>query len=85
MKIVILDGHTANPGDLSWEALETLGEVTVYDRTPDELIVERSAGADVLVTNKTPLWAETIAQLPDLKFITVLATGYNVVDLAAAA
>ena len=85
MKIVVLDGHTANPGDLSWEALEVLGDVTVYDRTPDELIVERSAGADVLVTNKTPLWAETIAQLPDLKFITVLATGYNVVDLAAAA
>jgi glycerate dehydrogenase len=72
MKIVVLDSYTANPGD-------------VYDRTPDELIVERSAGADVLVTNKTPLFKDTIEQLPDLKFISVLATGVNNVDLAAAA
>ena len=85
MKIVILDGHTANPGDQSWDVLESLGQVVVYDRTPDELIVERSAGADVLVTNKTPLFKDTLEQLPDLKFISVLATGVNNVDLQAAA
>ena len=85
MKIVVLDGQTANPGDLSWDRLEALGDVTVYDRTPDALIVERSAGAEVLVTNKTPLWVETIGQLPDLKFISVLATGVNNVDLDFAA
>ncbi len=85
MKIVVLDGHTANPGDQSWDVLEALGEVVVYDRTPDEQIIERSAGADVLVTNKTPLMKESLAQLPDLKFISVLATGVNNVDLEAAA
>lgn len=85
MKIVILDGHTANPGDLSWDVLEALGEVVVYDRTADDEILVRSAGADVLVTNKTPLMKETLTQLPDLKFISVLATGVNNVDLVAAA
>lgn len=85
MKIVILDGHTANPGDQSWDVLESFGDLTVYDRTPDELVVERAAGADVLVANKTPLFEETLTQLPDLKFVSVLATGVNNVDLAFAA
>lgn len=84
MKLVVLDGFTMNPGDLVWDALESLGEMTVYERTPGELILERSAGADILLTNKTPLTRETIAALPALRFIDVLATGYNVVDLAAA-
>ncbi|MCI0498849.1 MAG: D-2-hydroxyacid dehydrogenase [Planctomycetales bacterium] len=84
MKIVILDGFTLNPGDNPWTAVESLGNVTVYDRTPAEKIIERAAGADILVTNKTPLTAKTLAQLPDLKFVSVLATGYNVVDVQAA-
>ena len=85
MKIVILDGYTLNPGDLSWEPLTELGEVTVYDRSSGDEILERSAGADVVLTNKTPLNAETIRQLPELKYIGVLATGYNIVDVQAAA
>ena len=85
MRMVVLDGHTTNPGDNPWDVLEALGDVTVYDCTADEQIVERSAGADVLITNKTPLMAETIDRLDDLKFISILATGYNVVDLEAAA
>ena len=84
MKIVVLDGFTLNPGDNPWTGVEALGDVTVYDRTPAEQILERAAGADIILTNKTPLTAETLAQLPDLKFIAVLATGYNVVDVAAA-
>lgn len=84
MKIVILDGYTENPGDLSWEGFEKLGEVTVYDRTPADKIVERMKGAEVVYTNKTPISRETIAQCPELKFVGVLATGYNVVDTAAA-
>lgn len=72
MEIVILDGHTLNPGDLSREELQVMGEVTVYERTPAELIVERSKGADVLFTNKTPLSSDTIDQLPDLRYIGVL-------------
>jgi len=85
MKIVVLDGHTLNPGDLSWADLATLGEFSVYDRTPDALVAARSAGAEILLTNKTLITAETISQLPELKYIGVLATGYNVVDLGAAA
>lgn len=82
MKIVVLDGYTLNPGDLSWDALNQLGDVTVHDRTPYDKIVERSQGAEVLLTNKTPLDAATLNQLPDLKYVGVLATGYNIVDIA---
>ena len=84
MKIVVLDGYTLNPGDLSWDALEKLGDLTVYDRTPSDKRIERAAGAEIVFTNKTPLDAATINQLPSLKFIGVLATGYNVVDIEAA-
>ena len=85
MKIVILDGYTENPGDLSWAGLEALGQVTVYDRTPPSEILARAKGAEVLLTNKTPLSAETLATLaPQLRYIGVLATGYNVVDVEAA-
>ena len=84
MKIVVLDGETLNPGDLSWEGLEALGDCVVYDRTPEDQILERAKGADVLYTNKTPLDGEMIRQLPKLKFIGVLATGYNVVDIDTA-
>lgn len=84
MKIVILDGYTENPGDLSWEALEALGDVTVYEHTPENCILERIGDAPVVLTNKTPITAETIAQKPQLRYIGVLATGYNVVDVKAA-
>lgn len=82
--IVILDGHTANPGDLSWSALEELGHVTVHPRTPAGLIVERSVEAGIVLTNKAVLDAATLAKLPKLRCICVTATGYNVVDIAAA-
>ena len=84
MKIVVLDGYTLNPGDLSWEPLERLGELTVYERTPSELVCARIGDADAVFTNKTLLGAEHFAQRPRLRFVGVLATGYNVVDLAAA-
>lgn len=84
MKIVVLDGYTLNPGDLSWEELNTLGECTIYDRTSPDEILKRSAGAEILLTNKTVLTADHMANLPDLKYIGVLATGYNVVDVASA-
>ena len=84
MKIVILDGYTENPGDLSWEGFEKLGELEVYDFTEPELIDQRIAGAEVVYTNKTPLTRQTIEKAASLKFIGVLATGYNVVDVAAA-
>lgn len=84
MKLVVLDGFTMNPGDLEWRALEALGELTVYGRTPSASILDRSAGAEILLTNKTPLTRQIIGALPSLRFIDVLATGYNVVDLAAA-
>ena len=84
MKIVVLDGYTENPGDLSWGGLEAIGELTVYDRTPADKIVERIGDADAIYTNKTPISGETLANCPNLKFIGVLATGYNVVDVAAA-
>lgn len=84
MKIVVLDGFTLNPGDLSWGALEALGEVTVYDRTAGEQIVSRIGEAEAILTNKTPISAETLASCPGLRYIGVLATGYNVVDIDAA-
>ena len=81
MKIVILDGAGANPGDISWAPLERFGEVTAYDYTSKDQVVERSKGAEICITNKTVFAAETLRKLPDLKYIGVLATGYNVVDL----
>jgi len=84
MKIVILDGYTMNPGDLDWGPLESLGDLTVYDRTPPGQVVERAAEAEVVLTNKTLLPKETIDALPELQYIGVLATGMNVVDLEAA-
>ena len=84
MKIVILDGYCVNPGDLSWDALREFGEVVVYDRTPAEEAAERAHGATAVLLNKTPLTSDTLARLPDLKYIGVLATGYNVVDVDAA-
>lgn len=84
MKIVILDGYTENPGDLSWEAVEALGEVTVYDRTPKEMIVERIGDAQAVITNKTPMTRQTLDNCPSIRYIGVLATGYNVVDTGAA-
>lgn len=84
MNIVVLDGYAANPGDLSWNELKALGECTIYDRTTPSEVLERAAGAEILLTNKVVLNAETIAALPELKYIGVLATGYNVVDTAAA-
>lgn len=84
MKITILDGYGLNPGDLSWEGFEKWGEVTVFDRTsPDELL-ERAKDSEVLITNKTVLDANTLSLLPKLKYIGVLATGYNVVDIEEA-
>ena len=84
MKIVVLDGYTENPGDLSWEGMERLGELTVYDRTSPDKIVERIGDAQAVITNKTPISKETLDACPDIKYIGVLATGYNVVDVAAA-
>lgn len=84
MKIVVLDGYGLNPGDLSWEEMQALGELTVYDRTAPAELLERSAGAEVLITNKTVITAEDMAALPTLKYIGVLATGYNIVDIQAA-
>lgn len=84
MKIVALDGYAANPGDLSWDELKNIGECTIYDRTSPEEVLERAAGAEIVLTNKVVLDADTIAALPELKYIGVLATGYNIVDVAAA-
>ena len=84
MNIVVLDGHTLNPGDLDWRGLEALGPCTVYDRTPPAEVAARAADAAAVLTNKTVLDAAAIAALPHLKYIGVLATGYNVVDGAAA-
>ena len=81
MKIVILDAFTSNPGDLSWDAIEELGELTVYERTTPEEVLERCTGSEVIFTNKVILNSETIEKLPELKYIGVLATGTNVVDL----
>ena len=84
MKIVILDGYTLNPGDLNWDRLEKLGEVTLYDHTPFNKTVERAKGAEIVLTNKTPLGEAEISMLEGLKYVGVLATGYNVVDIKAA-
>lgn len=84
MKIVVLDGYAANPGDLPWEGLKALGECTVYDRTAPEDVLGRATGAEVILTNKVVINAEHMTALPELKYIGVLATGYNVVDTAAA-
>lgn len=84
MKIIVLDGYGLNPGDLSWSGMEALGELTVYDRTSSSELLERSAGAEVLITNKTLITADDMSALPQLKYIGVLATGYNVVDIDAA-
>ena len=84
MKIVVLDGYAANPNDLSWEDMQALGQLVVFDRTAPDQVLERSADADALLTNKVVLSAETLAKLPRLKYIGVLATGYNVVDTVAA-
>lgn len=84
MKIVVLDGYGLNPGDLSWDDLKTLGDVTIYERTSVEDVLERSKDADILLTNKVVIDATLMAQLPNLKYIGVLATGYNVVDIEAA-
>jgi glycerate dehydrogenase len=84
LRIVVLDGHTLNPGDLSWQELERLGTLTVHPRSAPSEIVPRAREADVVLTNKTPLSAETIAQLPRLRFVSVLATGFNIIDTAQA-
>ncbi len=84
MKIVELDGYAANPGDLSWDGLRELGELTVYDRTAPEDVLERAKGAQVILTNKVVITEELMDKLPDLRYIGVLATGYNVVDIPAA-
>lgn len=84
MKIVILDGYTENPGDLSWEGFEKLGSLTVHDRTPAEEIIRRIGDAEIVIVNKTPLTSSTLAACPSIKYIGVLATGYNIVDVSAA-
>lgn len=84
MEIVVLDGYTTNPGDHSWDPIRTHGELTVYDRTPEEQIYERSEGAEVLLTNKTPLRKELLRELDALEYISMLATGYDNVDAAFA-
>lgn len=83
-RIVALDGYGLNPGDLSWENMAELGELTVYDRTAPDEIVSRATGAEIVLTNKTPLTQETLEKLPQLRYIGVLATGYNIVDTEAA-
>tara|TARA_B100000686_G_scaffold349767_1_gene443928 strand:- start:1220 stop:2173 length:954 start_codon:yes stop_codon:yes gene_type:complete len=84
MKIVVLDGYTLNPGDLSWEGLEALGDLSVYEHSLDNQAVERAQGAEIVMTNKVTLSREVLDQLPDLKYIGVQATGFNVVDIEAA-
>lgn len=84
MKIVVLDGYTMNPGDLSWDELKSLGECFIYDRTPKELVLTRAADAEIVLTNKVVLNKEVIELLPRLRYIGVLATGYNVVDIEEA-
>jgi glycerate dehydrogenase len=84
MNIVVLDGYTLNPGDLSWKGLEELAPVTIYDRTEEALIPQRATGAQIVLTNKTPLRAATLRHLPEARYIGVLATGYNIVDVKAA-
>lgn len=83
MKIVILDGYTENPGDLSWEGFQALGNVTVYDRTPENLIATRIGDAQAVITNKAPITRSTLEQCRNLRYVGVLATGYNIVDVQA--
>ncbi len=85
MKIVILDGYTENPGDLGWSGFEALGSLTVYDRTPVDQVVERIGSAEAVILNKTPLCRAAIEACPSIRYVGVLATGYNVVDIAACA
>lgn len=84
MKIVILDGHAVNPGDVSWDCFRQFGDVTVYEFTQEHQILERIGDAEIVMTNKTPLTADTFAKCPGIKLVCVLATGYNVVDCQAA-
>ena len=84
MKLVVLDGYCLNPGDLSWDALRRFGEVAVFDRTRPDQVAESAAGAEIVLTNKTPMPGAVLAQLPALRYIGVLATGYNIVDVEAA-
>jgi glycerate dehydrogenase len=84
MNIVVLEGYTLNPGDLDWSGLHALGQLTVYERTSESEIIERAVQADMVLTNKTPLSAQTLEQLPKLRYVGVLATGYNIVDVQAA-
>ncbi|MDR3144981.1 MAG: D-2-hydroxyacid dehydrogenase [Treponema sp.] len=84
MKIVVLDGYTENPGDLSWDAFAGLGELRVYDRTPPECVAERIGDAEALIVNKTPITRQVLEACPSVRYIGVLATGYNVVDTGAA-
>lgn len=84
MKAVVLDGYTLNPGDLSWKDLDEICDLTVYDRTPDDKILERVGDAEIIITNKTIITRETLLKAPNIKYIGVLATGYNVVDIEAA-
>ncbi|UYO64079.1 D-2-hydroxyacid dehydrogenase [Acetobacterium wieringae] len=84
MRIVVLDGYALNPGDLSWDSLKKLGELTVYDRTPEAEVAGRIGDAKIIFTNKTPITKETLERCPQIKYIGVLATGYNVVDVVAA-
>ncbi len=81
MKAVILDGFCENPGDLSWDAVAEICDLTVYDRTAEQDVVKRASGAQILVVNKVPLRKETLEQLPDVKYIAVLATGFNIIDI----
>ena len=85
MKIVVLDGYCLNPGDLTWAEWQEMGTCEIYDRTAAERVGERIRGADIVITNKTPVTADSIAATPELKYIGVLATGYNIVDVEAAA
>jgi glycerate dehydrogenase len=84
MKIVILDGYTENPGDLKWDDFETFGELIVYDRSPEDTIIQRIGDAEVVIVNKTPLSEKTLEVCKNIRYIGVLATGYNVVDVIAA-
>ena len=84
MNIIVLDGHTLNPGDLSWDDLNTLGNVTVYERTDDDMVVERARNADIILTNKTNVNRGSILALSNLKYIGIIATGFNIVDTVAA-
>ena len=84
MNIVVLDGHALNPGDLSWDTLERLGKLTVHERSTPEEVVHRAMDAQIVLTNKALLLKEQLHQLPNLRFISVMATGYNVVDIKTA-